>query len=149
MYNMKANELRIGNYVKVSTPAITCDNFRVEEIRWVDCEYVIRHYPVAEHYYFCLEGFLRHAEPIPITPELLERCGFKNNVDEYYLDEKDITCIWRGDGLDIAEKGGRYYLWEECQDPWYSGCRIEVKSLHGLQNLYYALTGEELTITWN
>lgn len=145
---MKANELRIGNYVKVSTPAITCDNFRVDAILGADSEYAIRYYPMAENYYFYFEGFLLHAEPIPITPELLERCGF----DVHPYDDGSGNGKTAEYGSISLDKGNNWEYWNY----YHSGgdfeiniVDIDIKYLHQLQNLYYALTGEELTVKWN
>lgn len=70
--------------------------------------------------------------PIPLTPEILERAGFINgtkviqtslSTDEFYVDLMD---------KDAGFNDKR--IWFSC------------KNLHQLQNLYFALTGEELTI---
>src|SRR6266516_2837844 len=68
-------------------------------------------------------------DPIPITPEWLERCTFKKdfNISRYF--ETDNYLIDLNQGQDL------------------SGISVEIKYLHQLQNLYYALTGEELSIT--
>jgi hypothetical protein len=71
---------------------------------------------------------------IPLTPEWLERCGFKKEGNE--IDQrtgKTIEGKWRHDAY--LEWPGLLYLPNH-----------ELKHLHELQNLYFALTGEELTI---
>ena len=145
---MEATELRIGNYVKVSTPAITCDNFRVDAIRRFDGEYIIRFYPMDDNDFYFV-GLLRDAEPIPLTPELLERCGFKRDADSECIGYENIVFIWRSNEMELAEKNGRFYIYEPCEDPWYSSCGTEIVSVHQLQNVYYVLSGEELTVKWN
>lgn len=83
---------------------------------------------------------------IPVTPEILEKCGFESDVTEMYelcLNQKDESPFIR-----IYPKYNMdYYLHNDdgdhCDDikllkpPQY---------LHQLQNLYFALTGEELTV---
>lgn len=72
--------------------------------------------------------------PIQLTPEWLERLGFTKDDDE--VDQKTGRTVegrWRHEGY--LEWPGLYYL------PDY-----ELKHLHQLQNLYFALTGEELPI---
>lgn len=87
--------------------------------------------------------------PIPLTPELLERCGFVKDGDfdnhsiDYYrkgcihiqfpnYEDWDICYVWRDNVID--EKGMRKQY------------DIVLKSLHQLQNLYYALTTIELDV---
>lgn len=62
--------------------------------------------------------------PIPLTPEILEKCGF----------EKCSCGGWKH-GIHISkyDNGKLYYK------------TVIIKYLHQLQNLYFALTGEELT----
>ena len=64
---------------------------------------------------------------IPITPEILERCGFESNP---YHDRYELG----------------YFHFEHCairQMIWIEKYP-HVNYLHQLQNLYFALTGEEL-----
>jgi len=79
-------------------------------------------------------------EPIPLTPEVLEKCGFhkQNNawVPEGHESKGYTTwdfTIWDGG------RGEYYYNSAEFPTP--------LQFLHQLQNLYFALTGEELTYT--
>ena len=82
-------------------------------------------------------------EPIPLTEEWLLKFGFHKHHGEYY---NETIAIW--------EKG---YLWyfsiyplEDMEDelPDMSAHRTGhyVKCVHQLQNLYHALTGEELNL---
>jgi hypothetical protein len=104
---VQANELRIGNW-------ITDDKgipFKVDEIR---------------HWYYS------DAEPIPLTPEILEKCGFER---------EGLQCDYTLGDVDLYESGNGYRF-------GISGyvMQHEIGSLHQLQNLNYALTGVELTI---
>lgn len=65
-------------------------------------------------------------EPIPLTEEWLIKFGFTKNFEEYSTKHLKI-------GKRVNKKG------------FYYGGR-EIKHVHQLQNLYFALTGEELTI---
>jgi hypothetical protein len=67
--------------------------------------------------------------PIPLTEEWLLKFGFEitNNFQT-----KDRFQTHKQDGI----------IWFE-----YGYISIELKYVHQLQNLYFALTGEELTIT--
>ena len=74
--------------------------------------------------------------PIPITEEILLKCGFeqygmqfRNKVLKFYSGYNDLFNV-------------EVYLMGV--EPELPICKI--KHLHQLQNLYYALTGEELNI---
>jgi len=121
---MKAQELRIGNWV------------------WLKCH----HYPVQVTQIFMYhdnsiwigtdlhEGEkLKDYSPIPLTKEWLIKFGF----------ETDGITFWKSK-LDVGSfKGGVFYYLPH----GLSGVRgIEIKYVHSLQNLYFALTGEELIL---
>jgi hypothetical protein len=70
-------------------------------------------------------------QPIPLTPEILEKCGFQRaTIGGYYKDFEDIT-------VRLFQEEGFYSL-------EYIGTKIQY--LHQLQNLYFALTSEELKV---
>lgn len=73
-------------------------------------------------------------EPIPLTPEILEKARF-NKVDN----EKDEVYYWYSKKLSLTEFKKRFKL-AHYDNPVY------IKYLHQLQNLYFALTGEELEV---
>ena len=95
---MKANELRIGNYVNLFglTATVQADDFNMTE------------HGIA----------IEQGKPILLTEEWLERFGkiqwLYKDIDEYFV--------------------------------WFNGDKIYIKFVHTLQNLYFALTGEELKI---
>ena len=81
--------------------------------------------------------------PIPITPEWLERLGFELISDSIHIwnkpdESKDGYFSWsKGEGLSFSNYYHDY------------GAVIQfphIKSVHQLQNLYHALTGQELTV---
>jgi len=74
------------------------------------------------------ENFNNWRKPIPITEEWLLRMGFESLEDGWYKIEE---YTWN-----IYDKGFRY-KGQHIAEPDY---------IHQLQNLYHALTGEELTI---
>lgn len=81
----------------------------------------------------------REVEPIPLTAEWLERCGFKKGSS--YI---GIGYHWDGPNeISIVEqnvdKEDTYRLYGS---EWTIG--NDFKYLHQLQNLYFSLTGEEL-----
>jgi hypothetical protein len=76
-------------------------------------------------------------EPIPLTPEWLERFGFSPD------DNDESTCpSWSGHGMTIEHN--------EEKENWslspLFGFWVSIPSVHHLQNLYLDLTGEQLTI---
>jgi hypothetical protein len=81
------------------------------------------------------------AKPIPLTEEWLLKMGFEKD-NSYYLSPNkssvegfvDILCF------DLENLSFIVDMSE------YSGWTVDCKHVHTLQNLYYALCGEELTI---
>jgi hypothetical protein len=79
--------------------------------------------------------------PIPLTPEWLGRCGFVKNGRQW-------------DGPEIENDNSiSFFIIQECDmagtyelfgSEWTLGKPFQC--VHQLQNLYFALTGEELTI---
>ena len=115
---MKANELRIGNWV----------DFDKEEIA-IDLEY----------FYWEIEGrgVLQHTKPIPLKEDWLLKFGFEDaHYGEYKKDRYTLDC-------EYTDKGIYYFIIDE------TCLELDVKHVHQLQNLYHALTGEELTIKQN
>jgi hypothetical protein len=113
---MKAQELRIGNWIQ----------FRHTEtpVRITLGDFV-REYN-NEH----LEDY----EPIPLTEEWLVKFGFEFDKGcSYWKSEIELT-------KDTMEE---YFTAFDCRG--FGLCEKEIKHVHQLQNLYFALTGEELT----
>lgn len=108
---MKAEELRIGN--------------------WIEAVASMGNYPMkmTEYNFVSLINNPNCANPIVLTPEILEKCGFVSNP---YQNRFELGQVH------IQYCGVRNMFWIEN----YSA---ELKSLHQLQNLTYALTGEEIT----
>ncbi|WP_407475236.1 hypothetical protein [Elizabethkingia anophelis] len=88
---------------------------------------VVSQVTVDSHCYF-LED---HVKPINVTKEWLLKFGFIDEVLEYYHE--------------LIYKKGEFNLNEQfiLMD---IGIKVEVKYVHQLQNLFYALTGEELKL---
>jgi hypothetical protein len=76
--------------------------------------------------------------PIPLTPEWLERCGFKGVWLEF---NHGCQISAHKDGTSII--GG----WDSATSN--QSVEVPCKYVHQLQNLYFALTGEELEINFN
>ena len=84
-------------------------------------------------------SFHRKLAPIPLNPEILEKCGFekcKNGIELICFNECNniiIASLFTGLPLTLEIDGTRFPLYH-------------IKYLHQLQNLYFALTGKELTV---
>lgn len=119
---MEANELRIGNLLSYeeSTEIV----IGINNSPWMDGK---------KHDWIETENFegelLTLFEPIPLTEDWLIRFGFKH-VDSKLQPsyQMDLVWIWPTNGK-LLDNNDR-----------------EVKSVHQLQNLYFALTGTELTL---
>jgi hypothetical protein len=85
-------------------------------------------------------------EPIPLTPEILEKCGFNDSGESvgshwYYklvsIPTNHINVTYEL-SLFTTEEGGKYGI--NLEEQYFGYCQF----LHQLQNIYFALTGEEL-----
>lgn len=121
---MKANELRIGNWVK----RLDNTEFQVsgEDI------HIISNWSGSKDLL---------PNPIPLTEEWLLKFGFKLNMDWFNwnaaIGENEI-----GD-FKLALRHTDDFGW------FYKSRCTPIKYVHQLQNLYFALTGEELTYGGN
>lgn len=123
---MEANELRIGNYI----------NLHNKQKR------------ISENIFrFMLESSLDYAlksyAPIPLTEEWLLKFGFVE-INEFngvgFI--QDNFYLWKGNNWDYF-----YYTVVGREQDGVNEPSIEIKYVHQLQNLYFALKGEELKIT--
>jgi len=116
---MKANELRIGNYLKYKN----LDKFfRVSII------------DTTETVTIC------NAKPIPLTEEWLLKFGFKttiSNKDSGYKQFGLRECKF--DFMFTLECNGNPEFFLE-------NVGLDILYVHQLQNLYFSLTGKELTV---
>lgn len=107
---MKSEELRLGNYV--------FEQGEFVNITQIDESIVSYH------------GY----EPIPLTEEILLKCGFEKQSAVYSLGADLVI------GIDLDFVG---IYNDRNEDDIELDCP---KYLHQLQNLYFALTGKELNI---
>jgi hypothetical protein len=86
---------------------------------------------------------------IPLTPEILEKCGFK----KWGRDDMPRTLSYELGSMQIFPSntfcdfdgyGFLHYKLPNPIDGKDESARFKFKHLHQLQNLYYALTGNEL-----
>ena len=130
---INANELRIGNLVKLNNPKARpkeVGNFA--EVLAIDSEHSFNEYkgtvtikPFGELNSY--GQFFVFIEPIELTPEILEKCGAENFPS----------------GKNDFSLHGLLITWAECRNV-YTHNGKELPNLHTLQNYIFALTGKEL-----
>jgi hypothetical protein len=133
---MKANELRIGNWVKcIMDGGITIETDVTHLPNGVWSPYDIGTHITDDT--FISEDF--EVDPIPLTEEWLVKMGFiEIDGNDYYrfFDLGDFRVF-------LHKKNSSCFIHYNQHTVDYLTNNIHV---HQLQNLYFALTGEELTI---
>lgn len=76
--------------------------------------------------------------PIPLTPEVLEKCGFEKEGEEVFW------IYYKCPKWDMAATKASWHKKENYLRLDY--IYLQLKHLHQLQNLYFDLTGSELEI---
>ena len=130
---INATELRIGNYFKIKTTttyAVTIREIHEDKIKY-SFNFGIEREVFSKH---CLLCYLK---PIPLTEEWLIKFGLKqDSTDKYWY---------------FSPTYNKFYPLYERGIYWgFNGLGLSVNEMqyvHQLQNLYFALRGEELTIT--
>lgn len=85
-----------------------------------------------------------YIQPIPLTPEILEKAGFIENPDhEHPQFDEYIHSECKKFG--IGDFNGEFWI-VDAIDQWFGSTQPELKYLHQLQNLYFSLCGTELNI---
>lgn len=138
---MNANELRIGNYL--NTPRADQSPFRIDVIEFASKNNIkvgmnvhkLPH-PFNENQFIDahpLTWELKELKPIELTEEILLNCGFVKDEFDNWENETRL-------GLYKPEEFDGYL------SVWGESTVGECNYLHQLQNLYFALTGQELEI---
>lgn len=125
---MRVEELRIGNLLR--------DKFSKTELKVIELtEENIITYVIDRSMFPLKDGW--GIEPIPLTEEWLLKFGFEAQEESFHLKDFSIELIG-DDGRWCAYIYDEYHAIE---------CPLSlIKHVHQLQNLYFALTGEELTL---
>lgn len=116
------NELRLGNWFK-----------------WCSLASMGRGYAQIQHAHY-IEAYAQFKEPIPLTQDILLKCGFiyDDNEECYVLELENGTAFSH-----IIE--GITHYWSDYEAMWVD-IKQEIKYLHQLQNLIYSITGQELIV---
>ena len=134
---MKATELRIGNYLMDDESDTLVVVSRIESIEYTnwnsgdEFNIVVLEYGTKERY---LEGDFR---PIPITEEWLLNLGFT-------LYNKENPIMFKG--VVFIEQRQKTLIGTQFFTFHFDGNTIKIQYVHQLQNLYFALTNEELNL---
>ena len=115
---MEAKELRIGNWVNDG-----------------NCNFIVE-----ESFFILLSLNLQLIKPIQLTEEILLKCG---SYWESIISEKDCLVLDVNENISIGWCGYLFLIIDSVV--------IQIKDsnsnyLHEIQNLYYALKGEDLAI---
>jgi len=121
---MKANELRLGNYIESNINGCTRIKSGIVQLD-----------EASLYYLFDVDNDWERLKPIPLTEEWLERFGFEkeNSINEEWRKEKSLPIIKEGDEFSFIVG-------------YYENTIGFFKYVHQLQNLYFALTGKELEL---
>tara|TARA_R110000868_G_C10354575_1_gene716653 strand:+ start:15 stop:380 length:366 start_codon:yes stop_codon:yes gene_type:complete len=114
-------DLRVGNWVSTGSDDVLDD-------------YDSLYFQIEPKHYDCLTKGMFDYVPIPLTEDILAKCGFekRTSLDEtHYSDNKSLPIL--------LNSNGDYILCD-------IDIRVVVKYVHELQNLYKALVGVELDV---
>lgn len=129
---MKANNLRIGNWLEFEDKTMTVSSIHIDD--------TIRFKVPYGGSIGCFK-LSAHIKPIPLTEEWLLRFGFENYETDksrvYRLNGFMATYVFNG-----RFKGKRYLKYHNITFEDFG----HIQHVHQLQNLYFSLTGEELEI---
>lgn len=109
-----SHELKINNWVNFFWQ----NDMPLEFLRLCPDEFSVR----------VIDEECKRLSPIPLTPEILEGCGFEKENVWFCNRNIDIKML------------------DNIYEVYINEILTKVQSLHQLQNLYFALTGEELTV---
>lgn len=128
---MNANELRIGNYV------IDSKDYKLLLLSISQKGNCSGYFPELNDYGTEEINLLK---PIPLTEEWLMKFRFEKRGGCYFSDIPYKNDCWINFSFVIAiwDDGRLFYDW--------NGGNSQLNYVHQLQNLYFALTGEELTL---
>jgi hypothetical protein len=134
---MKASELKIGNYILIN--AYNEKNVISQVTEILDERIHLHNFWIGNTNTFAQRHPLEECFPIPLTEEWLLKFGGKED------ERKDIYLpIPRVIDMRIYIKFDHLLLCKGQVCPMYE--YEHIKNVHQLQNLYFALTGEELEI---
>ena len=124
---LKATELRIENFINDN------NNFTMQVVGLFDDE-VLLNFEGNEGDVFVYTGKqLELLKPIHLTEDILVKLGFKKTANPRELKYGDYSILLLNEI--------RFVIYNYMENP----PSVKVSTVHQLQNLFFALTGEELT----
>jgi hypothetical protein len=146
---MEAKDLRIGNIVTIDNNEYLAELKNIPLIVTGINETSNIGFPKSSHSislkshnsFHRYSQFNEFISPIPLTPEILEKCGF--NKEEKKTNRNDIP----SGTYQVYDKG--HFAFNSIHGWWFNGKQLDFppQYLHQLQNLYYFLCGEELNVS--
>src|SRR5690606_11922520 len=121
---IQANELMLGNFVDTPDGTVKITAIRYEKVA------VIR--KTEKGNFAVYSESLDDIQPIPLTEEILLKCGFERSEYNDYRHPILIGTLTIYEGVAELHISDLYSVW--------------VNNLHQLQNLYFDLCGEELEV---
>lgn len=153
---MEVNELRIGNFVSIDNeihhpklkdvPMIVCSISRTYHKKYYyycDLDKVNR----SMYYFQDFSQMIEYLKPIPLTEEWFLRFGFskkgfKKGRIGIEVSGEDMTTTYFA-----ISQPKKMVEWQNFWAFEYNDYRfVKLEYVHQLQNLYFALTGKELTL---
>ena len=128
---MKTSELRLGNFVQYQNK---CNTLILRVTRIFEKRLTVKYNTSGPS-----PIDIKDVSGIPLTPETVQICGFQE-VGIYE------NVFHRGDYRIILDQKKSTGLLKYETDDFH--IEVEVKSVHQLQNVYCALTGEELSVSF-
>lgn len=125
---MKASELRIGNKVLYKKEIV-----EIASVSGIKYSFGNQDITICLSDSSLLSVDISQLSPIPLTPELLEKCGLVYDGEYFAIKNSYFELTPTEDGkFQLTINSAEYET------------KLIVEYLHQLQNLYFALTGEEL-----
>lgn len=137
---MKAEELRIGNFLPMEEFLNGNNYCIVKEISEGKIKTICPNNQIT--------GVIYEPKPISLTKEWLVNFGFTGDFAEYEKDGINLDCEYTDKGeWNLFLKGNNIKPVESKNEyVCHYIPKIELKYVHQLQNLYFALIGKELEI---
>ena len=145
MSKIDIRDLRVGNWVRITEP----DNFagamvKISSLSNQKGAYFAVTVDDPEYGYYTRDVFCEDIEPISLTEEILIQNGFPE--DEWHgsfpEDKKGLLYIVLSSNVSTVSSAINKIFWE------FNDCRIEIKSVHQLQNILQDLGIEKEIKVW-
>lgn len=146
---IKSNELRTGNWVQPANKKILMGPFRIfsviEHVRKCRSISGVNHQdvvPMQGEAFQIAEWSFESIDPVPLTEEWFKKMGFGNAMGwNYYI---NIEAEFLGETGIVGQQYDEGKFKAQLHDIDGGSVGRSLLYVHEVQNLYYALTGEEI-----